>query len=452
MVFSFFKKKEKQPEEKMPESVVVRPKQIVVPEAKVAPLVSDETVQVNQNMSLPYIRPTQMLTDLYKAPDAPVSRIKPLDSEFLLPDSKTQLSLRRASNAQLVRHENVDQASTISEFERNFTESSVMDIDLDQGVDPVQADVEQVAVLFANGQDTLVRSLLEGFVRSTQGEDALRFWAMYFDFLQLMDDRATFDLMGLLFAEQCEKSPPPWQSRQMVAPLLWSDEAVFDLQGVLTEDTSQVLQPILASIEKKTPVRLMCHKLLGCDDVLSGQLAIMLQRARLLNVAVVFKGVERLIASLQIRMVNGQRNNEASWRLCFELLQRTGAHAAFEECAVEFAVTFEQSPPSWIPVESAVAATQRPELPKDAYYLSGEIRSCKFDDLKPVFEKFRLPILDFSGVRRMDFFSAGQLANRLGIFRHGGREIVIRSPNHLVAELMGVVGINKYARILVPKS
>jgi hypothetical protein len=104
-----------------------------------------------------------------------------------------------------VKQVNIDQDLTISEFERNFTESSVMDIDLEQGVDPVQAEVEQIAVLFANGQEALVRSLLDGFVRSSQGEVALRFWAMYFDFLQLMDDRATFDLMGLLFAEQCEK-------------------------------------------------------------------------------------------------------------------------------------------------------------------------------------------------------------------------------------------------------
>jgi anti-anti-sigma regulatory factor len=133
-------------------------------------------------------------------------------------------------------------------------------------------------------------------------------------------------------------------------------------------------------------------------------------------------------------------------------LQRAGAQAEFEERAVDFAVTFEQSPPSWVELPSLAEVAETPALPKDAYYLSGDIRSCKFEDLKPVFEKHRLPILDFSGVRRIDFFSAGQLANRLGIFKHGGREIIIRSPNHLVAELMGVVGINKYARILVPKS
>ena len=62
------------------------------------------------------------------------------------------------------------------------------------------------------------------------------------------------------------------------------------------------------------------------------------------------------------------------------------------------------------------------------------------------------PVLDFSGVRRLDFFSAGQLANRIAPLKDAGCDVVIRSPNHLVAELMGVVGLNKVARIIVPKA
>ena len=61
-------------------------------------------------------------------------------------------------------------------------------------------------------------------------------------------------------------------------------------------------------------------------------------------------------------------------------------------------------------------------------------------------------MLDFSAVRRMDFFSAGQLVNRLAPYKLAGRDIVIRSPNNLVAELMAVVGLNKQARIIIPKS
>jgi anti-anti-sigma regulatory factor len=84
--------------------------------------------------------------------------------------------------------------------------------------------------------------------------------------------------------------------------------------------------------------------------------------------------------------------------------------------------------------------------------LSGELKGCRFEDLVPVIEASEQPIIDFSGVRRLDFVSAGQLVNRLAPFKAAGREIIIRSPNHLVAELMAVVGLNKMARIVVPRS
>ena len=96
------------------------------------------------------------------------------------------------------------------------------------------------------------------------------------------------------------------------------------------------------------------------------------------------------------------------------------------------------------------ASSSRPA--DDAYYLSGELKGCRFDDLIAILESREQPILDFSGVRRLDFVSAGQLVNRLAPYKAAGREIIIRSPNHLVAELMAVVGLNKQARILVPKS
>ncbi len=44
-----------------------------------------------------------------------------------------------------------------------------MGIDVDHDVDPLQSCVEQVVVLYANGQDGAARSLLETFVRSYRG-------------------------------------------------------------------------------------------------------------------------------------------------------------------------------------------------------------------------------------------------------------------------------------------
>ena len=98
-------------------------------------------------------------------------------------------------------------------------------------------------------------------------------------------------------------------------------------------------------------------------------------------------------------------------------------------------------------------ATDKPaQSVNKAHYLSGEIKNSRFDDLAAVFNAEDHIVLDFSAVRRLDFVSAGQLVNRVMAVRDSGREVVIRSPHHLIAELMAVAGLNKFARIIVPKS
>jgi anti-anti-sigma regulatory factor len=351
-----------------------------------------------------------------------------------------------------------DSDFSIDDFDSgDFTESSVMGVDIDHGDDPLQACVEQVVVLYANGQDGAARSLLETFVRSYHGSEGRRFWLLLFDLLQATGDRVAFDKLGAEYAEACEMSPPTWlQESSVVKPTAGSvgPSKVF-LQGVLTTEGALPVTELARLIEKKEQVIVDCTKLIGCDDEVAGQLADLLSRARKTCLSVTLGGVDVFIDRLNSRLQAGDAGHESSWRLLLELLQRHGTQDAFEERAVDFAVTFELSPPSWEQlavggVSAACAAIARPG--DGAHYLSGELKGCRFEELTAVMEASEHPVLDFSGVRRLDFVSAGQLVNRLAPYKAAGRDIIIRSPNHLVAELMAVVGLNKQARILVPKS
>ena len=176
--------------------------------------------------------------------------------------------------------------------------------------------------------------------------------------------------------------------------------------------------------------------------------------ARRQGAVIVLERIEGMIPRLRARLVVGEAQNARSWLLLLELLQRSGTQEEFELCAIDFAVTFERSPPSWeaVPAPSLPAIKHDAPPADDAHYLSGEIKNSRFDDLIAVLNLQDNVVLDFSGVRRLDFFSAGQLVNRLAPLKGSGREVTIRSPNNLVAELMAVVGINKLARIIVPKS
>jgi len=425
MVFSFFKK---QPE-KMPERATAKPKAPAAPQP-VAP-----------------VEPQPKMAE--RLPELEFTRSRP---DGLMAGQNSSSAPAESTTDSLELNDGFELDFTISEFDRNYSESSVMGINVDHDVDSMQADIEQVAVLYSNGQDAAARSLLEAFVKYYRTVDGLRIWQMLFDLLQLTGDRAAFDKLGMEFSEACETSAPTWRNLAPVAGPASLGVRSFALQGVLTAEDTKALAPLAASLADKRPARIDCSKLVGCDDDIAGQLADMLNEARRQGVAVILEKIETFIPRLRSRLVVGEKEHARVWLLVLELLQRYGTQEQFDECAIDFAVTFERSPPSWEVVKEVAVPSADPCTPRDAHYLSGDIKGARFDDLPDLLDLMDIPMLDFSGVRRLDFFSAGQLANRIAPLKDAGRDVIIRSPNHLVAELMGVVGLNKVARILVPKT
>jgi len=437
MVFSFFKK---QPN-KMPERPAARPRSAEpLPEA-------DQPKPASEEAPKPLPQPL---------PDLEFTSGKPLATVSGIAAAQPKVAAAVASIPSAQAKLPVDNTDfSIDDFDRDFTDSSVMGIDVDHDVDPLQACVEQVVVLYANGQDGAARSLLETFVRSYRGTEGKRFWLLLFDLLQIGGDRAAFEKLGVDYAEACETSPPTWCQASSMAKQATGGvgpRKVF-LQGVLTTEGALPVTELAKFIGQKEEVTVDCSKLIGCDDEIAALLADCLTKARKMRLAVTLLGAEAFMDRLNDRLVAGDAGHEAAWRLLLELLQRHGTQEKFEERAVDYAITFELSPPSWeAPAPGTKASAVVPQSGDDAHYLSGDLKGCRFEDLAQIIEANEQPILDFSGVSRLDFVSAGQLVNRLAPYKAAGRDIIIRSPNHLVAELMAVVGLNKQARIVVPKS
>jgi len=424
MVFSFFKK---QPQ-KMPERAAARPR-ANLPEMKLASQPEESAVPLSEPL-----------------PDLDFATEKPKQTPLKPPVAKP----RQAAAPQ----RKIDVAMAMDDFERDFTESSVMAIDVEHDVDPLQSDVEQVAVLFANGQDGPARSILESLLRTYPDDQGIRLWRLLFDLLQILGDRAAFDRYGLEFAQRFELSPPAWRDEQCLEAIPAGSAQAFALQGVLTADDYRPLQQLNQLLAQAGELRLDLSRLAGCDDLAAGMLADTLIAARRSEKGLVLVGAEALIKRLDERLKIGETGHEPSWKLLLELLQRYDTQEHFEEKAVDFAVTFEVSPPSWevLPVRRATRPTAAAPRTADVHYLNGDLKGQRFEAMLPLLEESDQPVIDFSRVRRVDFFSAGQLVNRLAPFKAAGKEIIIRSPNHLVAELMAVVGLNKQARIVIPKS
>ena len=339
-------------------------------------------------------------------------------------------------------------------FGEDFSLSSGMGIEVEHDLDPVKVDIEQAAVLFANGQDSAARSVLESAARAHTGENAERLWRMLLDLLQVLGERADFEKLGMEFSQITEKSPPSWRSEDApVAKVSTASQSSVVLQGVLAGSDSPAIAKLREAVDKKMPIQANLGKLVSLDDLAAGVLFELFRKARKLGLTITLEGADGLIERLEARLSPEQREYEKGWLLLLELYQLLGSQDRFDEKAVNYAVAFEVSPPSWEIIKAGKVKAVKLDLePLDAnYVLSGECKNCRFDDLQAFLDMNEHPVLDCARLKRLDFTSAGVLRNLLEPFHKKGKEITIRHPHHLVAELMGIVGINSVAKIIVTK-
>lgn len=328
------------------------------------------------------------------------------------------------------------------------------DIHVETDIDPIQADVEQAAILYANAQDDAARAMLENAVHANPFGPGERLWLMLFDLYRLTGQRAPFDALSLEYARAFEKSPPPWQNANgskpaAKAPAAPAPAGTVLFKGELTGDNDAAFAALDQAIAKNPKLRVELTKVQAVDDLGAERLLGVLTAARKKKADIELVGRDALAALLESRIETGRREESGCWLLLLELYQLMGRQDAFEEMAINYAVTFEMSPPSWEPKRVAAAepkpvlALAAAEAPQEAkaYMPKGNLKNERFGDLQGFAEKQEALVLDFSAVTRIDFVSAGTLVNLLTAVKRQGKRILIRHPNRLVSELLGVVGV-----------
>jgi anti-anti-sigma regulatory factor len=231
-------------------------------------------------------------------------------------------------------------------------------------------------------------------------------------------------------------------------------------KGELLGDNDAGFDVARQAMEKNAKLRLDFSKVKSLDAGGCGRLLALLQLARKNKREIELLGRDNIGALVEERVETGRAEDGECWLLLLELLQLQGQQEAFDDAAINYAVTFEVSPPSWeakrvaaaepAPKMASAAAAEE-GLMSEAYQARGDIKASRFNDL-PAFAEVHDPvIIDCSAVTRVDFISAGALLNVLNTVRRSGKQIVFRHPNHLVAELFGVVGLRAVAEIVFAK-
>lgn len=348
-----------------------------------------------------------------------------------------------------------------ADFSGSSFSSSFGDIHVEHDVDPLESDVEQVAVLFANAQDDMVKALLENAVHVHHYGPGERLWLMLFDFYRHKSLQAPFEALSLEYAKSFEKSPPAWREAEAkpVAKAVTVPSGTVIFKGSITGENDEAFAALEQAVGKNPKLRVELSRVKSVDGLGAERMLGVLMFAAKKKHDVELVGRDALAALLESRIEVGRPEDSGCWLLLLELYQLMGKQEPFEDVAINYAVTFEMSPPSWEPRRvaaaespSVLAAVAVDEDEDDAFAPKGDLKAARFPDLPKYAETHDPVVLDFSGVTRIDFVSAGTLVNLLTPAKRLGKKIIIRHPNALVAELLGVVGLKSVADVELLKN
>ncbi len=315
--------------------------------------------------------------------------------------------------------------------------------------------LENSALLYASGQVQPARALLEQGVQSdADAKQSPLAWLALFDVLQRAGDRAAFEQFALSYVVEFERSAPAWEERRRPQP---SPRAAAGgtivLSGKLSPATASQFDALRRSAAQPgTAARLDFAAITGMDDAGARLLADALADARRRRLQLQLQHSEKVRAVLDALVKRGRDGGEGAWQLSLELLQWQNDRATFEDRAVEFAVTFELSPPSWEPPPAANVASAPAESPDtlaalngDALAVSGVMAGSTSPQLAKIMEYGQTrPVvaIDVSAVDRIDFVCAGALLNAINRIETQRRIVQIIGASPIVRALLLLIGIS----------
>ena len=336
---------------------------------------------------------------------------------------------------------------------------------------------EEVAVLYANGQADDGVTILRQAIRDDElGGYTRQGWSMLFDLYQASGRQHDFESLAIDYSARFESSPPTWDpvfdapASQGQRPVSASAPATVALPPALDAQVVKQLEQIQRFAQRNRGVVLDARTVRSVDCIGADLLHRVLVAFAKAQRDLVVQGAESLLAVVADSIEAGRRDpSQACWLLQLELLRLLGRQQAFEDLSIDYCVTYEVSPPPWEPLPAmlrTIAPGEAPGGSADAEAASpGESGFALADDTlmlrgdldgraAVVLAALRSHaadraeiVIDCRALRRVDFVAAGELLNEVVALRTGGKYLVFKDVNHLVAALFAVMGIPDLAEI-----
>jgi len=325
--------------------------------------------------------------------------------------------------------------------------------------------LENAALLYASGQTVVARDLLaEGVANDHDARISPLAWLALFDLQQRTNDRAAFDQMALQYVVQFERSPPAWEesARTTVAGPKSMAGSYVVLTGKLTSATAPQIESLRRALSRTgAQARLDLMSVAGFDDAGARLLADALADVRKQRFQLAVQRSEKIRAALEILLRRGRDAGEGAWMLSLELLQFEQKQEAFDDRAIEYAIAFEQSPPSWEPPPVPVGEAPATDAVQGAIddgnvertvgvgveliAWSGVMTGSATQQMGRVSEYAYNPAvvpIDMSAVERIDFVCAGALLNAINRVESQRKAVQIVGASPIIRALLLLIGIS----------
>lgn len=312
-----------------------------------------------------------------------------------------------------------------------------------------QSPVDEAAILYASGKADMTERLLKDILATGNR----RAWHMLFDLYGIQNREKEFDQLALDYAMRFETSPPVWQKigGNGAAKPQQAQTASLELPGLLDKKAAVTLREDIAAATKNAMLRIDFSGIAMIDESGADECAHILAAARKAKRKLQVSGVDRLIALLQ-DLNRATHSRAVHWLLLLELYQTLGQEENFENLAVDYAVRFEVSPPSWSEVQAAEVVQAAPAEPRDdALRLAGEITPANDSALQQLGSyaaTHNEVLVDLTQVTRVDYGSVSQFISVLMQCLGSGKAITLRGHNALIHELFRVMGIDQLAQLV----
>ena len=328
--------------------------------------------------------------------------------------------------------------------------------------------IEEAAILFANGQTDLVEPiLLNAIAEDALGNTPLTVWGMLFDLYQITGQHVSFENLSIEYANKFEMSPPAWKDSNSVEPK--PQEAAprpgttpsVAFSGKLDATSIKQLERIKNMAEISNVIKLEFARVTEVDPVGCGLLFSVLQKLQKSGHNLILVGAPELAEKIRAILMVGRRDEtEAPWLLLLELLRLLNRESDFEETSIDYCVTFEVSPPSFVsPQTKVVTAAEETAEPGEAisdHFAMPGVIDARTDTLVQNISAYahtRNPvILDCTRLVRMDFNAAGRLFGSLTPLISDGKSIELHNANHFIVALCHVMGAAELVHIVPRKN